>query len=227
MASTAPFPTTLNGVQVLVNNVAAPVYYVSAGQVSAIVPYETNSAIAQIQVVNNGVRSNAVTMYVNLTAPGVFTNPSGGLGYAAALHPNFSLVTPNSPAQIGETISVFVTGLGDVFPGVADGSLGPLNPLSTASNTITVNVDGVAATVTYAGLAPQLAGLYQINFTLPSGVSTGDVALDVSGPDSYSSEAAITIGATLDARPQTAPRLAQKKTRRQPRPPGPRPEPAR
>jgi len=193
VASALPFPTTLNGVQVLVNNVAAPVYVVSPGQVSAIVPYATTAAIAQIQVVNNGAKSNAVTMYVNQTAPGVFTNPAGGLGYAAALHADYSLVGPKSPAVVGETISIFVTGLGDVFPGVADGTAGPSSPLSVASNTITAYVDTVQATVTYQGLAPGLAGLYQINLTIPSGVTAGDVALDISGPDAYSSEAALSV----------------------------------
>jgi uncharacterized protein (TIGR03437 family) len=193
VASALPFPPTLAGVQVLINNVPAPIYVVSPGQISAIVPSATTSAIAQIQVVNNGVKSNVVTTYVNLTAPGVFTNPNGGLGYAAALHANFSLVGPKSPAVVGETISVFVTGLGDVFPSVLDGTAGPSSPLSTATNTIMAFVDGLAATTTYVGLAPGLAGLYQINLTIPSGVTSGDVALDISGPDAYSSEAALSV----------------------------------
>lgn len=193
VASTLPFPTTLGGVQVFINNVAAPIYVVSSGQVSVIVPSAITAATAQIQVVNGSGTSNAVTMFVDQTAPGVFTNPVGGLGYAAALHANYSLIGPNSPAAIGETISVFVTGLGTVFPSVADGSAGPSSPLSTTTNTIQAYVDGVEATVSYAGLAPGFAGLYQINLTIPSGVSSGDVALDVSGPDSYTSEAAISI----------------------------------
>jgi uncharacterized protein (TIGR03437 family) len=143
-------------------------------------------------------------MYVGQTSPGVFTNPAGGLGDAAALHADFSLVSPNSPAQAGETISIFVTGLGAVFPGIADGAVGPSGQLSMTSNTITVNVDGLPATVTYAGLAPQLAALYQINVTIPSGVSTGEVGLDIAGPDSYSAEAAIAIGAGAIALPETS-----------------------
>ncbi len=77
VASTIPFPTKLNGVQVLINNVAAPVYVVSATQVSAIVPYGITSSIAQIQVVTNNATSNAITVYVGQTSPGVFTNPAG------------------------------------------------------------------------------------------------------------------------------------------------------
>jgi uncharacterized protein (TIGR03437 family) len=193
VASSLPFPTKLGGVQVLINNIAAPVYVVSPGQVSAIVPYSITTAIAQIQVVNNGVTSNAVTSYVNQTAPGVFTNPAGGLGYAAALHASYALVGPNSPAVVGETISVYVTGLGNVFPSIPDGTAGPSGNLSTAVASIQVFVDGVQATTSYVGLAPGLAGLYQINFTIPSGVTAGDVALDISGPDAYSSEAALSV----------------------------------
>ena len=204
VASSIPFPTKLNGVQVLINNVAAPVYVVSATQVSAIVPYGITSSIAQIQVVTNNATSNAVTVYVGQTSPGVFTNPAGGISDAAALHPDFSLVTPNSPAQIGETIAVYVTGLGAVFPGISDGAAGPTGQLSMTSGTIAANVDGLPATVTYSGLAPQLAGLYQINFTVPTGVSTGEVTLGIAGPDSYSSESIIAIGGGAGAQPETA-----------------------
>ncbi len=133
VAPAIPFPTTLGGVQVLVNNVPAPIYYVSPNQVAAIVPYQTTSSVAQIQVVNNGVASNTVTEFVNLTTPGIFTQPAGGVGYAAALHPDFSLVTTDSPAQPGETIAVFVTGLGDVFPGIPDGAAGPSPDFSKAT----------------------------------------------------------------------------------------------
>ncbi len=196
VAPSVPFPTKLGGVQVLVNNIAAPIYYVSAGQVAALVPYETASSVAQIQVSNNGTLSNAVTESVNLTTPGIFTEPAGGAGYAAALHPDFSLVSPNSPAQIGETIAVYVTGLGDVFPSIPDGSVASSTSLSNASNQMTATVGGIAATVTFAGLAPGLAGLYQVNVTIPSGVTAGDNYLELLGPDSDALEALVTISSS-------------------------------
>jgi uncharacterized protein (TIGR03437 family) len=208
VAQRVPFPTNLGGVQVLINNIAAPIYYVSAGQVAAIVPYETTSAIAQIQVVYNSTLSNAITEPVNLTTPGIFTEPAGGAGYAAALHPDFSLVSPDSPAQIGEIIAVYVTGLGDVFPSIPDGSAASSTALSNTSNTITATVGGVAATVNFAGLAPGLAGLYQVNVTIPSGVTAGDNYLELLGPDSDALEALVTISDSglgvqaKDTRPQ-------------------------
>jgi uncharacterized protein (TIGR03437 family) len=207
------FPTKLGGVQVMVNNRPAPIYFVSPNQISAVVPFGTLELIAGIQVINNDTPSNTVTSYVGLTAPGAFTFPSGGLGSAAALHADFSLVTPASPAQVGETILLFVAGLGLVSPAVADGTPGPINPFSMVTNTITVFIDGVPATTSFAGLAPQLIGLYQINVAVPTGVSTGNVFLDISGPDSTTIEAFIPIGSGSETIPagSVSPQLRQHK----------------
>lgn len=198
-AYTVPFPTTagLDGVQVTVNGLPAPVQFVSPGQISAIVPYAVGSSIARIQVNNNGVLSNVVTEFVNLTAPGVFTVPPGGLGYGAVLHGDYSLVTVQSPAQVGETVAVYLTGLGTTNPVIPDGSAGVF---SQTNNTIDVFIGGIqATTVEYTGLAPDLAGLYQINFTVPSGVTAGDNTLEIVGPDSDAAEALIPVGTGLAA----------------------------
>jgi len=214
VASTIPLPMTLGGVQVLINNIAAPIYYVSSTQVAAIVPYEITTSVAQIQVMNNKTGSNVVTELVNATTPGVFTNPADGVGYAAAEHSDGSLVTTSSPAQIGETIAVFVTGLGDVFPSIADGAAGVSG---STSNAITAYVNGTAATVAYAGLAPGEAALYQVNVTIPSGVTSGDNYLDISGPDSYTSEALISIGSTATEAPSQASRSSAFERRNSPK----------
>jgi uncharacterized protein (TIGR03437 family) len=192
--SGVPFPTTLGNVQVMINNIAAPLYYVTPTQISAIVPYGLTGSIANVQVINNNVASNAVTAYLNATAPGVLTQSQNGLGYGDVVHQNGTLVNAKNPAQIGETVSVFLTGLGAVNPAVGDGSAGPTNPLSNATNTITAYIGGVQATVAYAGLAPQLGGLYQINLTVPSGLTAGDNGLDIAGPDAYSAVCVIAIG---------------------------------
>jgi len=191
------FPTTLNGVNVQINNVPAPIYFVSQTQISAVVPFETTQTIADVQVFNNGAGSNVVSTYTNLTSPGVFTSPSGGIGSAAALHADFSLISAASPAQIGETILLFVTGLGAVSPPVSDAAPGGSTTLNLATNPIAVYIDGQAASVSFAGLAPGLIGLDQINAQVPAGVSSGNVNIDVAGPDAYTSEAYLPVGSTL------------------------------
>jgi uncharacterized protein (TIGR03437 family) len=194
-----PFPTTLHNVQVKINGIAAPLYYVTATQLSAIVPYAVTSGTAQIQVINNGTASNTVTIQVAATAPGILTQTQNGIGYGDVVHQDGTLVNAKNPAQPGETVLLFLTGLGAVNPAISDGAPGPSDTLSQATNTIAATIGGMDAKISYAGLAPQLAGLYQINLTIPTGLKAGDNNLDISGPDSYTSESLIAIGGSATA----------------------------
>src|ERR1035437_3666083 len=189
VASSVPFPTTLGSVQVMINNIPPPLYYVYPTVLAAIVPYGVTGSIAKVQVFNNNVASNTVTAWIAKTAPGVLTQSANGLGYGDVVHLDGTNVNAKNPAQIGETVSVYLTGLGAVSPTIADGAAGPTNPLSiTPDGTITayIGMAGVTApvqaTVGYAGLAPQLAGLYQIKLTGPAGPPAGGKQLSLSRP---------------------------------------------
>jgi uncharacterized protein (TIGR03437 family) len=204
------YPTTFQGVQVLINGVVnAPIYFVSPGQIAFIVPADTPLPLASIQVLNNSGTSNVVDAVVNKTTPGIYTNPSDGVGYAAVVDlTSGQLLSASTPAQPGDTIEVFATGLGTAYPPVADGAAPPTSPLSKTTNTITADVGGVAATVGFAGLAPTLAGLYQVNVTIPTTLTAGVYTLDLSGPDSYNSQALIAIvtAAATDRKPVSSAR---------------------
>lgn len=203
VAGSVPFPTTLEKVQVLVNGRQAPVYFVSPGMISAMVPQATEGPVARIEVIHDGVRSNPVTAYVSKSSPGVFTIPSGGLGEGAVLHADYSRVTSTNPAVAGETLALFLTGLGASDNPVGDGQAGPFSPFSKVLGKVNVIAGGKSTTITYAGLAPGLAGLYQVNFVVPAGLPTGSVSLDVAGTDSYTAEAVLPIGAAGSAREST------------------------
>ncbi|HEY4361019.1 MAG TPA: IPT/TIG domain-containing protein [Bryobacteraceae bacterium] len=213
-----PFPTNLGGVQVTIAGIAAPIYYVSSGQLSVIVPYglANSTGLAQVQINNNGVLSNTVTLYGTDALAGIFTQSQNGIGYAAALHPDGSLVTPTNPAQPGETLAVYLTGLGTVSPTITDGSLGPSNPLSYVDEFTDGYGNGgfivyfndygndvfESAAVSYAGLAPGLAGLYQLNVTVPSDVGPGDVYIEVVTYQADVNQAQVSVsGGTSAARP--------------------------
>ena len=73
-------------------------------------PYGVTGSIAKVQVFNDNVPSNTVTAWIGKTAPGVLTQSQNGLGYGDAIHQDGTLVNAGNPAQIGETVSVFVTG---------------------------------------------------------------------------------------------------------------------
>ena len=186
-AQALPIPTTLGGVQVSVNGHAAPVLYVSPNQISAWIPYEISGEyFATFQVVVNGSKSNTVTVYVANSSPGIYTLTENGIGSGAILHANYTEVNDSSPAVPGETVLLFMNGLGTVTPQVGDGAAASSNPLSYSDEynaaTILVYLDDrvdppAQANVTFAGLAPGFAGLYQVNFTLPAAgaLANGDV----------------------------------------------------
>lgn len=174
-------PTTLAGVQVLVNGTPAPIYFVSPGQINAVIPVSVTSLTASLQVVNNGTPSNTVFNYVTLTQPGVFNSYTA---LPAIQHSDYTMVTSSSPVRPGETILVYLTGLGTL-----DGS-------GNSTEKFTASMGGTAATVLFAGSQSTVGGGYQMNVTVPSNVTTGNVYLDISGPDSYNSEVVIPVSAS-------------------------------
>lgn len=194
-ASALPFPLSLSGVQVLINDSPAPVYSVSSGQISAMVPLTVTGDTVNVAVLNGAQRSNTVTARLARTSPGIFTVPPAGTGPGALLHANYTLVSANLPARRGETVLLYLTGLGTVIPAVPTGSAAPSNPLSTVTYELKVYVGGRQAAVVFKGLAPGLAGLYQINFTVPAGAPTGSaVPLAIETPDAFHDMADIAVG---------------------------------
>jgi uncharacterized protein (TIGR03437 family) len=223
------FPTVLDGVQVKMNGISAPILEVnecgSRPCITVMVPYEIQGLYVRIQVISGGKSSNTIVGLVGSSAPGLFTIPAGGAGYVAAQHvSNFAPVTTSNPAGIGETIAVYLTGLGGVSPAVGDGAPGP-STLANAVESVWAFIGGVQAAVSFAGLTPGVVGLAQINLVIPSGVTSGDNNIDVatcpidcatSGFDSYTSEALITIAeSSVSGTPPVVPssRKAQRANR--------------
>ena len=96
--------TVLGGVQVLVSGVPAPMIYASATQVSAVVPYEAASLsgilpkMAGVEVKYLSQTSNIVSLPVEATLPGIFTQNQSGTG-AVGFNGDFSVNGPNNPAS--------------------------------------------------------------------------------------------------------------------------------
>lgn len=173
-AQSTPLPRSLLGTGVTVNGVAAPLFFVSPGQINIQVPFATSGASANIIVNRGGSNSNTVAVPVAPSSPGFFTQNVTGIGPGIITHADFSLVTPQSPAAPGETVIMFLTGLGALNPPVADGAPGPSNPLSqTTDPNILVSFGGESGTILFSGAAPFFVGLYQMNVTIPNVVTVG------------------------------------------------------
>jgi uncharacterized protein (TIGR03437 family) len=190
-ASSYPLPTDLLGTQVLINGTPAPLVYVSPTNIAVVVPaaihpdpgFPDDAPWATFQVVNNNTPSNSAMVRANFVSPGVFTALANGTGDAAMLHAaDYSLVNASNPAVAGETVLIYLTGLGLVKPAVPDGAAAPSDPLSNAESPVYVIIDNQLATTSFVGLAPDFAGLYQVNAVVPKTPDSGDVSLEIYVP---------------------------------------------
>ncbi len=199
-ASALPLPTTLGGAQIAVNGAAAPLLATSPTLITALVPNATPpNDFAAFQLSSGGSSPSPVTLYTASTAPGVFTSAANGIGPAEVFHSNNTLVTQNSPAAAGETVFFYATGLGATNPPVGDGAAAPSNPPAMVTDTnLSVDIfdsqgNANTATVSFAGLVAGLAGVYQVNFTIPSGTASGSGYLEVGTTDGFTSQSQIFI----------------------------------
>ena len=201
-ASGYPLPTNLLGTQVLINGTPAPLLYVRPDNIAVVVPaaihpdpgFPDDAPWATFQVVNNDTKSNSATVRAAFASPGIFTALSNGTGEAAMLHTDYSLVDASNPAVAGETVLIFLTGLGLVTPAVPDGAAASANPVSKTQSPVYVLIDNQMATVSFAGLAPGYAGLYQVNVVVPKTPDSGEVPLDIDVQNvAFSSQSTIPI----------------------------------
>ena len=183
------FPTSLGGVLVLVNSRPAPILEVSPTRITAQIPYITDPT-ATILVISNGQPLPSVMLRNKATSPGVFLINGT---YAAALHADYTLVSPQSPAKRGETIQVYATGLGLLDTAIEAGKQSPNDPLARVRVVVSAYVDGKEGRADFVGLAPGLIGLYQINVVIPSDARTGDVAFEIGTLDSFQSSAILPV----------------------------------
>jgi uncharacterized protein (TIGR03437 family) len=179
-AGSGMLPTTLSGVQVLIGSQtgvpggefqASPLLFTSGGQVNAEVSFNANVNTNQ-QVLLQWGTAYAPPVYVDVGAasPGVFqTTGQQGIITDASGNP----IVPSNPAHAGDVVVIYCTGLGAVTPSIGDGQ--PTPPAYfMVQNPVTVTMGGQNATVQFAGLTPGFNGLYQINVTVPLGITAGD-----------------------------------------------------
>jgi uncharacterized protein (TIGR03437 family) len=189
-ATTTPLPRTLAGVCVTANEIAIPLFSTSPTQIQAQLPPElgTGRFTVTVRSTRLGLSSAGSAIQVAATGPGVFSVPLNGVARAALLHSeDGALVTPDYPARRDETLLLYATGLGPVSPAVAAGVPASANPLSGATQPIGVSIGGVPYLVTWAGLAPENIGIFQINIYVPGGRVQGDdlpVVVTVGGTSS-------------------------------------------
>jgi uncharacterized protein (TIGR03437 family) len=178
-----PLPATLGGVTVTIGGNAAPLYYVSPGLINFQVPYSTSSRATQTVFVSQGTLvSAAMQLPMAAVTPALFTTNGSGSGQGsiriadatAAIAAPVGMFPGSRPAKAGDYISIYCSGLGLVTPSGVSGAAAASNPPQSTVANPTVSIGGMDAPVSFSGLTPGVAGLYQVNALVPAGVTTGN-----------------------------------------------------
>jgi uncharacterized protein (TIGR03437 family) len=179
-SSSTTLSTSLGDVTAVnINGIASPLVMVSGGQITAQVPWEVIPGPATISVARGSAVSNAFATQVSQFAPAFFNIQLNGL-QAVAVNGDGSLAAPTGflgnlsahPATAGDTLTFYATGLGPVNGSLPDGALPPDTTYTTVAQPL-MNIGGIPAQVSWAGMSPQFFGVYQLNVMVPPGVTPG------------------------------------------------------
>jgi uncharacterized protein (TIGR03437 family) len=153
------------------NNLPATILYSSDLQINVVVPDLGGAASAKLVVSVDGVDSVATTVPLAPFEPAIFPN--------ALLNQDSTRNSLDNPAVIGSVVYFFATGLsgsGPITVRIGDRDLGPLY---------------------YAGPAPGLPGVQQVNLMVPSDLNPGTANLYVCGGSGDSKVCSVPLSLTL------------------------------
>jgi uncharacterized protein (TIGR03437 family) len=170
------YDSNLGDSKVTFNGYASPLLFTNAGQINAVVPYEVaGQANVQMVVAHDFVVAPAITVPIQETSPGIFTDTENGSGQGAILNQNGGLNGTQNPAAVGPIIQVFGAGAGLWNPPATDGIMvSPIAPFAVPVASVSVAIGGQPAELTYAGAAPGLiSGIPQVNAIVPAGLASG------------------------------------------------------
>ncbi|MBI3933410.1 MAG: SBBP repeat-containing protein [Acidobacteria bacterium] len=204
-ASEIPLPNILANLSVRMDGILAPLYFVAGGQINLQVPWElAGQSQATVAVSSASAVIAPITVNLASAAPGIFTTNSSGAGQGAILNSSSGeFAAPvgsipgaaTRPANRGDFVTIYCTGLGPVTNRPGTGLASPGGPnLAVAITTPVVTIGGIQANVDFAGLSPNYVGLYQINAQVPANAQVGSVvpvAVSVGGVASNTVQMAI------------------------------------
>ncbi len=193
-------PTELDGVRVVINGKPASISFigraegigVSLEQINFLSPADDAVGPVSLEVFNGETLVAASTVNLGPISPGLFAYLGGvdegllvvalgGTGGFVAPVGHFGKAVESAPIEAGGVIQVFGSGFGSTTPEAVPGTLAGADPISTIPvEDITVAIGGIDAEVAFAGLTPNLAGLYQFNIIVPATLQAGNHPIVIS-----------------------------------------------
>lgn len=176
-ASSVPLPAQMSDASVAIGGLTAPLNYISPGQLNVQIPYEIPVNQLANLVVNNNGRTATTTFTISPAAPGLFTDGNG-------------VVVPTNVAARSQTISLFLTGAGEVSPAISTGAAPaagtPVSQLPAPVQGAAVSIGGIDAPIQFIGTPAGLVGVTQVNVRVgvTTPVGTQPVVVTVGGVSS-------------------------------------------
>jgi len=192
-AAIAP-QTQVAGVTVAFGGVSAPILYVASvnGQesVSVQVPCDVSASTAvppatvPMVVSVDGAASSPFPVAVAPISPGIFQfTDTDGQTRAVLIRQDGSYISVANPARPGDTLRMFVTGLGQTTPALFTDEFDPLVS-DTSGNLVpqalpviapvVVGVDNAGVLVLSSKYAYGMVGVYEVEFEVPQNAATGN-----------------------------------------------------
>jgi len=188
-----PLPVELAGTGVSVEGRPLPLLFVSPNQINAQLPYGIEGPARLRVSTPNG--SMEASLRLTATAPALlYVSASGARLPAIVRQEAGEVVSPSSPAMAGDTLAIYLVGLGEVAGAIPAGQPAPEHPPLGTRHPVEVRVGGLVLSPIFAGLAPRLAGVYQVNVKLPAELPEGDHPLRVVSNGAASETVTLRVG---------------------------------
>ncbi len=176
-----PLPTSLGGVSVTMNGIAAPVFSLSPDTVTFQTPWELIGERRAEVVLTSGNKSQSLgTIDLLPASPEIFSMDGTGTGQGrVTLADSATIAAPRGlfenarPVHRGETIVIDCIGLGAVEDPPPTGTRTPDGAKLPVKTPVKLTIGGVDARVTFAGLAPGTVGRYRVEAEVPIGAPSG------------------------------------------------------
>lgn len=180
------FGADAEGASVSVDGVKAPVFVRSDGYLRFQIPWEIENG-KRISIAAEASEpqpsESVMTMDSTPIAPAFLYLSYGpgpnDIGLTAAYHRDFkTAVTQSMPASPGEILHIYMVGLGPVSPVLVTGEPAPTtgqlnrigNPIACSSSNGLTPPTQFTVPVKFAGAAPGLTGVYQVDIQVPPGL---------------------------------------------------------
>jgi uncharacterized protein (TIGR03437 family) len=186
--------TSIGGMTVLFDGIAAPLLYSASGQINAVVPYGINPTTTNMTVKNSTLSAGPIPMPVDAAVPAIFMCGAycNDIEQAAVVNSNGTLNTVANPAARGDYITFYLCGAG-LTSDTHDGSVSAA-PYATPALPVTVTIRGENATTQFVGAAPGFVnGLIQINVFIPTTIDFGSHVPLVVTVGTYTTQDNVTI----------------------------------